>query len=198
MKQAFILFALLFMAAIVRSQEYGMPPGLGFRLSPDGIGVTGKVFMGPRWAVDMQVNGSEGFNWWAEKTAMDDKRAMPANNNSIGQSWIAGWLMEYNIIFNNVSWRIYGGTGFHFGKWDRFNHRDDERAPKSEGIFGFDGVVGGEYLFKSLPLGISAEVKPAINCFNNDVVFFPNNLFGLSIRYYFGHLVPLYYYKKGW
>ncbi len=195
MKQTFILSALLFMAAIGYSQEYGMPPGLGLRLSPDGVGVTGKVFIGPYWAVDLQVNGSDGFNWSeAEKTVIGDGRSQAVDK--IGPSWTAGSLLEYNIIFKDVSWRIYGGAGFHFGKWDRFNYRYDERKPKPEGIFGFDGVLGGEYLFKTLPLGISAEVKPGINCFNDNVVFFPNNLFGLSIRYYFGHLVPLYYYKK--
>jgi hypothetical protein len=196
MKQIFILFALLLTVAGY-SQEYGMPLALGIRLSPDGVGVTGKVFIGPYWAVDIQANGSDGFTWWSEKTADGDSRSLPVDNTDIGPSWTVSSLLEHNIIFNNVSWRIYGGAGFHFGKWDRYNHRYDERKPKPEGIFGFDGVVGGEYLFKTLPLGISAEVKPAINCFNDDFVFFPNNLFGLSIRYYFGHLVPLYYYKKG-
>lgn len=190
MKQTFILCAILFMTTTGDSQDYGMPPALGLRLSPDGVGITGKVFIGPYWAVDMQVNGSDGFNWnEAGKTVIGDVRAETVDR--IGPSWTAGGLLERNIIFNNVSWRVYGGAGFHFGKWDRFNHRYDARKPKSEGIFGFDGVIGGEYLFKRVPLGISAEVKPAINCFN-DIVFFPNNLFGLSVRYYFGHLVPIY------
>lgn len=174
-----------------RPHDYSMPPAVGLRLSPDGLGITGKLFFGTSWALDLQVNGSQGFRVPEVNSAQGGERPARREGDPGGRSWTAGGLMEYNYIFNNVSWRIYGGAGAHFGKWDRYDHLNDPKADLPEGIFGFDAVLGGEYLFKRIPLGISAEVKPAVNVFN-DAVFFPNNMLGASVRYYFGHLVTAY------
>jgi hypothetical protein len=164
--------------------DAGGPAGLGVRISPDGAGITAKFFIDPRIALDVQINGSEGIRNSTIKSS-DVKKEIAG----YGPGWAATGLLEYNFIFSNVSWRIYAGGGLHAGKWDRYNHRDNDLAAPVQGIFGVDGVLGAEYLFKRLPLGISAEVKPAWN-FLEEAAFYPDNMIGASVRFYFGHLVP--------
>lgn len=181
---AFILGG-LFLGAVSTNvhAQVNNPSGAGLRVSPDGLGLNGKFFLSPYIAIEAQINGSMGFNNYRPATS-----DVPAKGSVTGSSWSAVGLVEYNYIFPNVSWRIFTGGGFHFGKWDRYDHASNEMAPKPQGIFGFDAILGVEYLFKSQPLGISAEVKPAINVVP-DITFFPANMIGLSFRYYFGHRV---------
>ena len=83
------------------------------------------------------------------------------------------------------SWRIFFGGGAHFGVWDHDYRYNPERSgpDRDEAIFGFDGIGGVEYIFKNIPLGLSADIKPAVNLVS-DVDFFPHNMFGFSARYY--------------
>ena len=47
-------------------------------------------------------------------------------------------------------------------------------------------MIGGvEYVFDYVPVGISVDVKPAVN-FYNGISAFLNNILGLGVRYYFG------------
>jgi hypothetical protein len=144
--------------------------GIGARLSPDGGGFTAKFFADRNFAIELQLNGSGGYFSTADE----------------GPSVVAVGLLEYNIIFPDPSWRIFLGPGLHAGTWERYNNRFNDYNRTSQGIVGMDGIFGVEYIFKSIPIGLSADVKPAMN-FAPDVVFFPNNFLGLSARYYFGH-----------
>ena len=143
---------------------------VGVRVSPDGGGFTAKYFPDRNLSFELQVNGSGGYY----NTAND------------GPSAVVVGLVEYNIIFPDPSWRVFIGPGLHGGSWDRNNGNFNDYARTSQGIFGIDGIVGVEYIFKPVPIGISADIKPAVN-FAPDVAFFPNNFFGMSARYYFSH-----------
>ena len=47
-------------------------------------------------------------------------------------------------------------------------------------------MIGGiEYVFDYVPIGLSLDMKPAINI-SDGAGAFPNNTFGFSARYYFG------------
>lgn len=139
--------------------------GLGLRATPDGGGFTGKFFFSKNLALEAQLNagGVLAFE---------------------GTSFNAVALLEYHIILPDPSWRIFFGGGLHAGVWD---HDAFYYAPyvsdRSEAIFGIDAIGGVEYVFKKIPLGLSADIKPAIN-FVEDARFFPHNMFGLSARFY--------------
>ncbi len=140
--------------------------GLGLRLSPDGAGFTGKFFVDRNLAIEAQLNAGGAF-------AGD------------GQSVTAVGLLEYHIPLPDPSWRVFFGGGAHMGTWDHrykaYEGRHDQHD--REFIAGIDGVGGVEYLFKKIPLGLSADFKPAINL-ASEVDFFPHNMFGISARIY--------------
>ena len=189
MKKTYAFIALICVAQLLVNNSYAQvnPDGIGVRMSPDGAGITGKFYLNTHFAIETQINGSEGFN-----NANSERNKNPENpveNTVSGRSWAGVGLLEYHYVFHNVSWRIFAGAGLHIGKWDRFDQQDHPEEEGPQGIFGVDGIIGAEYLFKSLPLGISADVKPAEN-FTVEHAYFPNNMIGFSIRYYFGHLVP--------
>jgi hypothetical protein len=52
-------------------------------------------------------------------------------------------------------------------------------------LFGFDGILGVEYVLSAIPLSISVDAKPAFS-FVSGLTQFPNNTYGLSFRFYFG------------
>ncbi|XZF16453.1 hypothetical protein ACTHGU_09950 [Chitinophagaceae bacterium MMS25-I14] len=162
MKKALYILGLLaspvFFSQAARAQAGDL--GLGLRLTPDGGGATLKYFATRNVAIEGQLNAGGIFG--LEGTSV----------SAVG-------LAEYHIIFPDPSWRIFFGGGVHIGSWDRDN------GDGTEFIFGIDGIGGVEYKFKNIPLGLSADFKPAIN-FVTDVDFFPHNLFGASARFYLG------------
>lgn len=140
---------------------------LGLRATPDGGGFTGKFFIDPNLAIEAQVNAGGIFGLEGESF------------NVVG-------LAEYHISLPDPSWRLFFGGGLHFGVWDRgrrYSNREGRFIDGNEGIFGIDGIGGVEYVFKNIPLGLSADFKPAIN-FLSDVDFFPHNMFGVAGRFY--------------
>jgi len=155
------------------SAQMVTPVGLGIRLNPDGGGITGKFFFDRHLALEAQLNVSGGYY----------------NVADYGPSRTVVALLEYHFILNDPSWRIFLGPGIHFGSWDRYgNYYHDyyygSRAV--QGIFGIDGTLGVEYVFKTVPIGLTVDIKPAMN-FTPDAGPFPNNFFGIGGRYYLGH-----------
>lgn len=139
--------------------------GLGLRLSPDGAGLTGKFFLDRNFAIEAQLNAGGLFG-------------------SSGESLTAVGMLLYHIPLPDPSWRLFFGGGVHAGSWDQGRRYKDGRwRDDAEFIFGLDGIGGVEYVFKKVPIGLSADFKPAIN-FVSDVDFFPNNIVGLSARFY--------------
>lgn len=141
--------------------------GLGLRLTPDGGGFTGKFFLNKYVAIEAQLNAGGIFQF-------------------AGESFNAVGLFEYHIVLPDPSWRIYFGGGLHAGVydqgayWHKGVYKDGGRP-----LFGIDAIGGVEYAFKKIPLGLSADFKPAIN-FAPDVDFFPHNIVGVSARFYLG------------
>jgi hypothetical protein len=141
--------------------------GLGVRLTPDGGGFTGKFFLNKYIAIEAQLNAGGIFQFE-------------------GESFNAVGLVEYHIVLPDPSWRIFFGGGLHTGVYDRGAYWDKKGVYRDGGrpLFGIDAVGGVEYAFKKIPLGLSADLKPAIN-FAPDVDFFPHNIFGVAARFYF-------------
>lgn len=173
-----IIFLAIFTSGTVKAQVYsptgGSPLGLGVRISPDGIGAKA-LFLMNHWAVEAQLNASQGYFWG------------PGNTPGYGPSFTAVGLLEYQAYFPNPHWRLYVGPGVHAGVADRHPGWPESRRYQ-EFIFGMDGVVGLEYVFKRVPIGISADMKPAVN-FGPKVEFFPGNFVGISGTYYLGRSI---------
>lgn len=142
---------------------------IGIRATPDGAGFTGKAFLTDHLAFEGQLNagGIVGLE---------------------GQSFNAVALLEAHIPLPNPQWRLIFGGGIHGGAWDHggrwYREYDGVYVNTAEPIFGFDAIGGVEYVFKNIPLGLSADLKPAVNIVS-DVRFFNHNFAGLSARYYF-------------
>lgn len=164
MKRLFLL-TIVFLLHFGFNAAYaqGSNTGLGLRFSPDGIGFSGKFFLKSNSALEVQLNA--GGIWGLE-----------------GESFNAVGLYEYHIPLDH-SWRVYLGVGGHIGSWEH-SWRDDGRWKYGkEPIFGVDGIAGIEYVFHSAPIGISFDVKPAVN-FISDVDYFPHNMLGFGLRFY--------------
>ena len=157
---------LLTLSLSYNAQAQGSRTGLGLRLSPDGAGFTGKFFMDRNLAIEAQLNAGGVFG-------------------GEGESVTGVGLLEYHIPLPDPSWRVFFGGGAHIGSWDHGRRYREGRWDDDdhEFIFGIDGIGGVEYVFKTVPIGLSADFKPAINLVS-DVDFFPHNMFGLSARFY--------------
>ncbi|WP_276134010.1 hypothetical protein [Polluticoccus soli] len=169
MKKVLLFFAFTALGIGMVNDSYAQRGkiGLGLRATPDGGGFTGKFFIDPNLAIEAQMNAGGVFGLEGESF------------NVVG-------LAEYHITLPDPSWRIFFGGGMHFGVWDRgrwYSNREGRWVDDHEGIFGIDGIGGVEYNFKNIPLGLSADFKPAIN-FLSDVDFFPHNMFGVAGRFY--------------
>lgn len=169
MKKLFLFVTAFVMCTCVVNQAYAQKSNvaLGLRFTPDGGGFSGKFFFDPNMALEAQMNagGIMGLE---------------------GESFNIVGLFEYHVPLPDPSWRLFFGGGAHLGVWDRgyrYSHREERYIDGSQGIFGIDGVGGIEYVFKNIPLGLSADIKPAIN-FLSDVDFFPHNMFGIAGRFY--------------
>lgn len=167
-----LLFFGIGLACVLTSQiasAKGGKAGLGLRATPDGGGFTAKLFFDKHLAFEGQLN------------------AGGVTGGLGGPSFNAVGLLTYHIILPDPSWRIFMGGGVHAGVWDRGwryvssegRYIDDNRA-----ILGIDGIGGVEYVFKKIPLGLSADIKPAIN-FLSEAEFFNHNMVGVSARFYF-------------
>lgn len=168
MKHTQIFFAMLFMifctAPGAKAQNEAVPPfALGLRVNPDGAGVTGKFFFTENVAFEGIVSGSNG------------------SYSHYGPSTTFTGLFEYNFIFDDPAWRVFLGVGAHITSWKEYTDNNNPRQTYA----GADAIAGLEYVFTEVPVGVSVDIKPAIN-FVNGVTTFPNNTFGLGVRYYFG------------
>ncbi len=161
MKAGSLLF--LFIWCLV-SQAHAQPGriAIGTRGSLDGAGVNGKYFFRNGFALEGQLNagGIRLLN---------------------GHSAYGVALIEYHLQLPLPAFRLYFGGGVHGGVW---NGRDETPFPE-EVMAGLSGIAGFEYIFRRFPMGISGDLRPSIN-YVREVEFFPHNLIGISLRYYFG------------
>lgn len=161
-----LLTVIILSTATVQAQN----AGIGLRATPDGGGFNAKIMMSKHLAFEGQLNagGIYGLN---------------------GESFTAVALLEGVIPLPDNSWRLFFGGGVHAGVWDNgrwYNRRDDIFVTnRPQPLIGIDGIGGVEYIFKNIPLGLSADLKPAINFTGNGPTFFNHNLAGFTARYYF-------------
>lgn len=170
MRRIGLLFTIISGLVITINANAQRTTGIGIRATPDGAGFNVKTQFSKHLAFEGQLNagGVLGLE---------------------GESFNAVGLLEVLIPLPDNSWQIYFGGGLHGGVWDRpvwerFSDGDLVRD-SAEPIFGFDGVGGVSYSFKKIPLGLSADIKPAINVLSSGPEFFPHNMFGLTARYEF-------------
>ena len=166
-KGLLLLSAILFsVCAAFQADAQAGRTALGLRMTPDGGGFTGKFFVDRNLAIETQLNAGGVFG-------------------GEGESVTAVGLLEYHIPLPDPSWRVFFGGGAHIGSWDRGRRYRENRFDDDDNkfIFGIDGIGGVEYVFKTVPIGLSADFKPAINLVS-DVDFFPHNMFGFSARFY--------------
>ncbi|MBL7684211.1 MAG: hypothetical protein JNK00_12700 [Flavipsychrobacter sp.] len=171
MKKLLLFFGMALVCALngqIASAKGGKA-GLGLRATPDGGGFTAKLFFDKYLAFEGQLNAGGINGGWG------------------GPSFNAVGLLTYHIILPDPSWRIFMGGGVHAGVWDRgwrYVSSEGRYMDDNRGILGVDGIGGVEYVFKKIPLGLSADIKPAIN-FLSEAEFFSHNMVGLSARFYF-------------
>lgn len=139
------------------------PFAAGLRGNYDGGGVNLRFFFNENLAIEGQANLSNG------------------THDGGGPSHTGLLLLEGHVVLPNPNFRIFLGAGAHYGTWQRYTNA----AALKENAFGFDLIAGGEYVFTKVPLGISLDVKPAFSLLGGTTVF-TANMFGLSLRYYFG------------
>jgi hypothetical protein len=77
---------------------------------------------------------------------------------------------------------FYGG-GVHIGTWNGDRGRSSWGDHQGQTIFGIDGIIGLDYPFEVVPIGLSLDYKPAFNISNN--AGFWGDEVALSIRYIF-------------
>lgn len=158
-------WAIILGNTISASAQYGTTSA-GLRLSPDGLGFSGKHFVRNNLAFEAQFN------------------AGGIMSGDPSRSYTVTGLLAYHIVLPDPRWSVYFGGGVHAGSWDHGAGRptDDEVLRTGrETIFGVDGLGGVEYKLKSAPISFSADFKPAINLLS-EVDFFPHNMFGISAR----------------
>jgi len=138
------------------------PFAVGLRGSPDGAGVNLRFFFNENLSLEGQGNYSGG------------------TSGGSGKSTTGVCLVEYHFLFLDSRFRMFLGGGAHYGSWERYKD-----ASKAEGLFGLDAILGFEYVFTSVPVSISIDAKPSFN-YVSGITIFPNNTFGLTLRYYIG------------
>ncbi|NNF01102.1 MAG: hypothetical protein HKN22_00315 [Bacteroidia bacterium] len=152
-KSLIILF--LFTVLSVQAQDYNTGIGLRFGSSN---GITVKHFVSQKAAVE----GILSSRWRGFK--------------------ITGLYEIHNHFFdvNNMTW--YYGFGAHIGFWDgdRAWWGDDG---KTYTVIGVDGIIGLEYTFTEVPIGLSLDWKPELNLVGYSGFWGDSG--GLSIRYVF-------------
>lgn len=156
------LFAILFSTTTAHAQKGST--ALGLRFSPDGLGFSGKFGLDRNWIFEAQVNAGGVFGYEGESF------------NVVG-------LFEYHIALPEPSFQAYLGAGAHVGAWDHPWRHDGRWRDGAEPIFGIDGIAGIQYKFKTAPISVSFDFKPAVN-FVARPDFFPHNMFGFGLRFH--------------
>lgn len=157
-KRLFLLLLVILPCRPVLAQQGSW--GIGFRGSIDGAALNVKHFVSPQMALLAQV--SAGGRWLYE-----------------GQSFVLSSYVLYHLPLPMPQIRLFFGGGGHFGAW-----LSRSRTPADAFIAGIDGMGGVEFISLKNPLSLALDIKPSIN-FLDRTEYFPHNMAGLSLRYYF-------------
>lgn len=141
---------------------------VGFRVSPDGLGLVGQTHIKNSYFLEGQANTGGMFG-------------------ATGRSFNVVALVKSVQPLPYDGWRFFFGLGGHAGVWDPgYVYEGDEMVLGKGDIntmLGVDGIAGVEYRLKNSPLSFSADYKPAVNLVG-DADYFSHNAFGVTARLY--------------
>lgn len=94
-------------------------------------------------------------------------------------------LFEWQQALDSKNLQWYAGTGIHAGVHGRNNvfQAEEDQNEAVQMNLGIDLIGGIEYVFKNVPIVVSADYKPAFY-FTGDRWLVPEE-FGLTARYIF-------------
>ena len=160
---------ILVFTVLTNAGAQGIPPiGLGLRGTPDGGGIDGKFYFTDHVNIEAMFNRSN-----------DNYYNFGPSNTVVG-------LLEYNFLFKDPHVRIYIGTGIHMAWAREFDESNYPAYYHNHTFMGLDMIGGVEYVFGFMPIGLSVDVKPGMN-FYDQLSGYSANDFGFSLRYYFGN-----------
>lgn len=153
-----IVFSLGLYSSTVEAQPYHT--GLGLRFGGLTNGLTLKHFTGKTTALEGILSvGRENFI----VTGLFEKHAPLDGSN------------QFNFFY---------GAGAHIGFFQDggYYNYNRNRIYKSSTVVGLDGILGLDYKFKGAPINIGIDMKPFVDFFDGNFVYFDG---GLSLRYTF-------------
>lgn len=105
---------------------------------------------------------------------------------SIGnRSVVLTGLYEMHAPIDQTSQlKVYYGVGAHLGFFQDGGsyYYNSKRLYTSTTVVGIDGILGLDYKFRNAPINISLDIKPFVDFFNGNYIYFDG---GLSLRYTF-------------
>jgi hypothetical protein len=105
---------------------------------------------------------------------------------SVGhQSFIITGLYERHTgIDASTDFKLFYGGGAHIGFFQDGGsyYYNSKRIYTATTVAGIDGILGFDYKFNKAPINFSMDIKPFIDFFNGNFVYFDG---GISIRYTF-------------
>lgn len=105
---------------------------------------------------------------------------------SVGrQSFIVTGLYERHTgIDASTDFKFFYGGGAHIGFFQDGGsyYYNSKRIYTSTTVAGIDGILGFDYKFNKAPINFSMDIKPFVDFFNGNFVYFDG---GFSIRYTF-------------
>jgi hypothetical protein len=121
---------------------------------------------------DPVVNNSVSFkNFLSEKTAIE---ALLTFDKNVAISALGEVHKPINSA-DGLKWFYGGGAYIGF---------DSDKEDPDRNLMGFQGVVGLDYKFPSLPINLSLDWKPELNIIDN--INFEPAAIGFSVRFTFG------------
>ncbi|MDP1843996.1 MAG: hypothetical protein Q8K64_11285 [Sediminibacterium sp.] len=105
---------------------------------------------------------------------------------SVGrQSFIVTGLYEkHSAVDGSKRFNVFYGGGAHIGFFQNGGsyYYNSNRFYTSSTVVGLDGILGLDYKFNGAPINISMDIKPFVDFFDGNFVYFDG---GLSLRYTF-------------
>ncbi len=101
------------------------------------------------------------------------------------KSFVLTGLYEWHQPMDGSNqFALYYGLGGHLGFFQDGGsyYYNNNRLYTQTTVAGVDGILGLDYKFRNAPINISMDIKPFVDFFNGNYVYFDG---GLSLRYTF-------------
>lgn len=119
------------------------------------------------------------------KHFVNQKAALEGILSLGNKSFILTGLYEWHApVDQSKQFLVYYGLGGHLGFFQDGGgyYYNNKRLYTQTTVAGVDGILGLDYKFRNAPINISMDVKPFVDFFNGNYVYFDG---GLSLRYTF-------------